>query len=124
MANSIIRLNPWVSLYAMRIQDESNIGSRNEVNAKDYIFRIGAADAYGWSDKLTEDHRIIDYFLPGNQVADDVNPRLNLAEKLKYRDGSSIATVFADGLASLLLYLVNLVKIYHTGNAQRLKKMS
>lgn len=210
MANSIIRLNPWVSLYAMRIQDESNIGSRNEVNvyihpgsaaraiedaiilkvdiisiswtihnlatsntkppggrngdaiealktainrakkhgilifcsasddikkkgadtlpytqAKDYIFRIGAADAYGWSDKLTEDHRTIDYFLPGNQVADDVNPRLNLAEELKYRDGSSIATAFAAGLASLLLYLVNLVKIHHTdhtGNAQRLKK--
>lgn len=209
MANSIIRLNPWVSLYAMRIQDELDIGSRNDANvyihpgsaaraiedaiilkvdiisiswtihnlatsntkppgdqngdaiealktainrakehgilifcsasddikkkgadtlpytqAKDYIFRIGAADAYGWSDKSTEDHRTIDYFLPGNQVADDFNPRLKLVEELKYRDGSSIATAFAAGLASLLLHLVNLMKIYHTGNAQRLKKMS
>lgn len=29
MANSIVRVNPWVSLYAMRIQDEVKFGPRN-----------------------------------------------------------------------------------------------
>lgn len=209
MANSIIRLNPWVSLYCMRIRDDVKIGPQNNVDiyihadsaaraiedaiilkvdiisiswtihnlaasdtqpsygqngdaiealkkainrakkhgilifcsasddikkkgtdtlpytlATDYIFRIGAADAYGWSDKSTEDHRAINFFLPGNKVVDDHNPRLFLTEELKYRDGSSIATALAAGLASLVLYLVNLMKIYHTGNAQNLKKMS
>lgn len=208
MANSIIRINPWVSLYAMRIQDDGNIRPRNDGNVhihagsaaraigdaiilevdiisiswtihdlatsdtkrshgqdwdgikalkaaidnakkkgilifcsasddikkkgsdtlpynqgRDYIFRIGAADAYGWSDKVTEDHETIDYFLPGNQVADDFNPRLVLAEELKYRDGSSVATALAAGLASLVLYLVNVMEIYHSGNTQNVNKM-
>lgn len=209
MANSIVRLNPWISIYAMRIQDDVNVGPRNDVTvrihagsaakaiedsiilkvdiisiswtirnlansdtgafygqegdavealktainhakdsgilifcsasddikkkgadtlpysqAKEYIFRIGAADAFGWSDKATEDQRTIDYFLPGNQVADEVNPRQLLKEELKYRDGSSVATALATGLASLLLYMVNLMKVYHSGNPQNLKKMS
>ena len=210
MANSIIRVNPWVSLYAMRIQDDVQIGPGNNVNVwihpgsaaraiedaiilevdiisiswtihdpaasdteqaqgqdtngtnalraaissakdkgilifcsasddikkkgsetlpynqeRDYIFRIGAADAYGWSDKATGEHLAIDYyFLPGNQVADDGNPRLLLAEELKYRDSSSVATALAAGLASLVLYLVNFMKIYHTSDAQNMNKMS
>lgn len=209
MANSIIRINPWVSLYAMRIQDDVDIGPRNDVSirihagsaaraindaiirnvdiisiswtirnmaakdatayhgqesealeslkgaidrakergilifcsasdditkkgaetlpysqAREYIFRIGAADAYGWSDKATEDQRTIDYFLPGNQVADDFNPRTVRAEELKYRDGSSVATALAAGLASLILYLTNLMKAYYSTDPKNMSKFS
>lgn len=209
MANSITRLNPWVLLYAMRIQDDVQVGHQNEVTvrihagsaarairdaiilkvdiisiswtirdlaasgqrtlseqdteaieslkaainsakekgilifcsasddikkkgvdtlpynqARDYIFRIGAADAYGWSDKATEDQRTIDYFLPGNQVADDVNPRLLLKEELKYRDGSSVATALAAGLASLVLYIVNVMKVHYSKQPQNLAKIT
>lgn len=211
MANSIIRLNPWISLYAMRIQDERDVsrGPGNDMQvrihagsaaraiedavilevdiisiswtirdlaasdarahygpeaeavealktaitrakdkgilifcsaadnikqkggdtlpysqARDYIFRIGAADAYGWSDKATEDQRTINYFLPGIQVADDANPRMPLKEDAKSHDGSSVATALAAGLASLLLYMVNLMKVYYAGHPQNLKKMA
>lgn len=198
MANSIVRVNPWVSLYAMRIQDEDDIGPRNDISirihagtaaraiedaiirkvdiisiswtirnlanqdarafhgheaesidalkkaidnakeqgilifcsasddiqkkgadtlpysqARDYAFRIGAADAYGWSDKATEDQKTIDYFFPGNQVADDFNPRAVRTSELKYRDGSSVATALAAGLASLILYLTNVMRVYY-----------
>jgi hypothetical protein len=209
MANSIIRINPWVSLYAMRIQDEVNISSRNDVSirihagsaakaiedavilkvdiisiswtiqnitaqgatathgeevkaiealksainnaknqgilifcsasddvkkkgtdtlpyseASDYIFRIGAADAYGWSDKATEDQRAIDYFLPGSQVVDDFNPRMVRTEELKYRDGSSVATALAAGLASIVLYMTSLMEVYYNNDFKNKTKFS
>ncbi|KAF3766193.1 subtilisin-like protein, partial [Cryphonectria parasitica EP155] len=209
MANSIIRINPWVSLYAMRIQDDVDIGPRNEVSirihagsaagaiedaiilkvdiisiswtirnlvaqdaravngqeekaikslkkaienakehgilifcsasddvkkkgagtlpysqAREYIFRIGAADAYGWSHKATEDQQTIDYFLPGYQVADDFHPRIVRTEELKYRDGSSVATALAAGLASLVLYLTNLMKMYYCTDTKNMSKFS
>lgn len=35
------------------------------------------------------------------------------ASEPKYRDGSSVATALAAGLASLVLYLSNVIKVYH-----------
>lgn len=212
MANSITRVNPWVSLYIMRIQDEVDIGPRNEISLRihaasaasaiedaiirkvsiisiswtihniakmdesvhrdneikelnglkealakaknigilifcsasddiqkrglemlpysevpGYAFRIGAADAFGWSDRATEDHKAIDWFFPGNQVADDRNPRAVRSSELEYRDGSSVATALAAGLASLILYLTNVIKAHYRsrgdeGNAARYAK--
>lgn len=206
MANSIVRVNPWVSLYAMRIQDEVDLGPRNEISlrihagsaaraiedaiirkvhiisiswtirnlsnlagqdartlpeheikaldalrtaidkakkegilifcsasddiqkkgldtlpysqAREYAFRIGAADAFGWSDKATEDQKTIDWFFPGNQVADDFNPRAVRTSELKNRDGSSVATALAAGLASLILYLTNVMRVYYRSDAR------
>jgi hypothetical protein len=50
-------------------------------------------------DKETEDQRTID-LLPCNLVSEEVNPRQLLAEDLKSRDRSSVATALAAGLAS------------------------
>lgn len=207
MANSIARVNPWVELYAMRIQDEVDVGPRNDISirihagsaaraiedaiirkvdiisiswtirnfvtqdargvqgpepepvqqlkkaidkakkngillfcsasddiqkrgldtlpysqAREYAFRIGAADAYGWSDKATEDQKTIDYFFPGKQVADDFNPRTMRTTELKYRDGSSVATALAAGLASLILYLTKMMQVYSRGDHQKENK--
>lgn len=211
MANSIVRVNPWVFLYAMRIQDEIEVGPRNDASirihagsaaraikdaiikkvdiisiswtirnivnqdghnrphqgheteevealkkaidkakkagilmfcsasddvqkkgvdmlpysqAGDSGFRIGAADAYGWSDRATEDHRTIDWFFPGNQVADDFNPRSMRGGELQYRDGSSVATALAAGLASLIIYMANLMKAYSTPGSKNAAKFS
>lgn len=211
MANSIVRVNPWVFLYAMRIQDEVDFGPRNdasirihagsaaraiedaiikkvdiisiswtirnmasqdghgrslqgqEINevralkkaidgarkagilifcsasddvqkkgvdtlpysqARDHAFRIGAADAYGWSDRVTEDHRTIDWFFPGSQVADDFNPRSARAGELQYRDGSSVATALAAGLASLIIYMASLMKAYARPGSKNAGKFS
>lgn len=209
MASSIIRVNPWVFLYVMRIQDEVDtistkdggirihaesaaraiedaitagvriisiswtisdiakadiekypehevkavealkeaIGKAKEAkilifcsasddikkkgidtlpysHASNYVFRIGAADAYGWSDKQTEDQHTIDWFFPGNQVADDYNPRAVRLSELEYRDGSSVATALAAGLASLIMYLMNVMKEYYRADARNANKYS
>lgn len=210
MANSIVRVNPWVKLYAMRIQDESvDAGSRqgegiriyagsaaraiedatiakvdiismswtiaslasqdakgfrsyggdaisalqkaidkakdNKIllfcsasddlqkkgadtlpysQARGYAFRIGAADAFGWSDKATEDQRNIDWFFPGNKVVDDFNPRTTQPADLRYRDGSSVATALAAGLASLILYLANVLKTHYRTDPGRATKVA
>ncbi|ROV88757.1 hypothetical protein VMCG_10053 [Cytospora schulzeri] len=209
MASSIVRVNPWVFLYVMRIQDEVDVISRQdggirirvesaaraiedaiaaavkiisiswtirdlahrdtkaypeheregikalkkaidkakEMNilmfcsasddihkkgidtlpyshASNYVFRIGAADAYGWSDRQTEDHNTIDWFFPGNQVADDFNPRSVRTDQLMYRDGSSVATALAAGLASLILYLVNVMKEHYRAEPKIANKYS
>lgn len=81
--------------------------------ATEYAFRIGAADAFGVRDKVTEDQHKISYYFPGNQVADDMNPRTMRASDLKHRDGSSVATALAAGLASLILYLTNVMGARH-----------
>lgn len=210
MANSIVRVNPWVFLYIMRIQDKVDMNSRKDISirihaesaaraiedaiiagvkiismswtirnlakqeprtahhepesqaiealrnaidkakkasillfcsasddiqkkgidtlpysqARDYAFRIGAADAYGWSDKATEDQNSIDWFFPGNQVADDFNPRSMRTGELKYRDGSSVATALAAGLASLIMYLANVLKAYNRKDTQTADRFS
>ncbi|KUI61305.1 hypothetical protein VP1G_08481 [Cytospora mali] len=198
MANSIVRVNPWVFLYVMRIQDEVDNGQRKDgsirihaqsaaraiedaitagvkiisiswtirdlasqdsrlypkherdaikslknaienakvakvllscsasddiqkkgidtlpyCHASDYVFRIGAADAYGYSDKATDDHNTIHWFFPGNQVVDDFNPRLARPVELKHRDGSSVATALAAAMASLNMYLANVMKEHY-----------
>lgn len=206
MANSVARINPWVSLYTMRIQDEVDTGQPNytsirihadsaaraiedaiirEVDiisiswtirnlskqgahaahgygaeasaavdalkqaidsakakgiimfcsasddiqtkgidtlpysqAREHAFRIGAADAWGESDKATEDQKTIAWFFPGKQVADDFNPRRVRSSELKYRDGSSVSTALAAGLASLILYLPNVMEVYYRRDAR------
>lgn len=86
--------------------------------ARDHAFRIGAADAWGESDKATEDQKTIAWFFPGKQVADDFNPRLVRSSELKYRDGSSVSTALAAGLASLILYLSNIMEVYSHKDAR------
>ncbi|KAL7790945.1 hypothetical protein V8C37DRAFT_161785 [Trichoderma ceciliae] len=79
--------------------------------APDYIFRIGAALAQGQRDPHTEDNKNINYFFPGNKVAEAWNPRS--AETVKYHDGSSVSTALAAGLASLIIYCANIMGTYH-----------
>ncbi|KAI8268269.1 Major intracellular serine protease [Colletotrichum sp. SAR11_239] len=73
-----------------------------------YIFRIGAATYLGQRDGHTEDVKRIDYFFPGNQVAEAKNPRSS--EPVKYHDGSSVGTALAAGLASLLMYCARITE--------------
>lgn len=74
-----------------------------------YIFRIGSAGAYGQREMNTEDQHKISWFFPGQQVAEATDPRS--ASALEYHDGSSVATALAAGLASLIIYLANLMQI-------------
>ncbi|KAI8278742.1 Major intracellular serine protease [Colletotrichum sp. SAR 10_98] len=73
-----------------------------------YIFRIGAATYLGQRDGHTEDVKRIDYFFPGNQVAEAKNPRSS--EPVKYHDGSTVGTALAAGLASLLIYCARITE--------------
>ena len=84
--------------------------------APDHIFRIGAALPKGQRDPSSEDTNSISYFFPGNQVAEAWNPRS--AKTVKYHDGSSVSTALAAGLASLIMYCVNVVKSYHEASTE------
>lgn len=75
------------------------------------IFRIGAADKFGQYDAHVGDKNKIDFFFPGNQVAEAWNPRS--ARAIKYHDGSSVGTALAAGLASIIMYCAILVRTYH-----------
>lgn len=79
--------------------------------ARDYIFRIGAAGPSGQRDGMTEDQPNINWFFPGNQVAEAGNPRA--AKILEFHSGSSVSTALAAGLASLVMYLPRLMQAYH-----------
>ncbi|KUI64107.1 hypothetical protein VM1G_10888 [Cytospora mali] len=178
MGNSIVRVNPWVFWYVMRIQDEVDNGQRKDgsirihaesaaramedaitagvkiisilwtirdlasqdsklypKNERDAIkslkkaienakaakellfltmsFDSAAADAYGYSEKATEDNNTIHSFFPGSQVVDDFNPRLARPVELKHRDGSSVATTLAAGMASSIMYLANVMREHY-----------
>jgi len=86
--------------------------------APKYIFRIGAALALGQRDPHSEDKENIDYFFPGNQVAEAWNPRS--AETVKYHDGSSVSTALAAGLASLIIYCTIIMRTYHKAKTSSL----
>ncbi|KAK1254757.1 hypothetical protein MKX08_008752 [Trichoderma sp. CBMAI-0020] len=74
----------------------------------EHIFRIGAALWLGQRDPTTETPDRIDWYFPGNQVAEAQNPRLQ--GPVKYHDGSSAGTALAAGLASLIMYLARLAQ--------------
>ncbi|KAH7020453.1 hypothetical protein EDB80DRAFT_561533 [Ilyonectria destructans] len=76
-----------------------------------YIFRIGAALAQGQRDPNSEDKDNIEYFFPGNQVAEAWNPRS--AGTVKYHDGSSVGTALAAGLASLIMWCAAVVRQHY-----------
>ncbi|KAL6827245.1 hypothetical protein J3E69DRAFT_380382 [Trichoderma sp. SZMC 28015] len=78
----------------------------------EHIFRIGAALWLGQRDPTTETPDRIDWYFPGNQVAEAQNPRLQ--GPVKYHDGSSAGTALAAGLASLIMYLARLVQGRYT----------
>ncbi|KAK2024170.1 hypothetical protein LX32DRAFT_706129 [Colletotrichum zoysiae] len=81
------------------------------------IFRIGAALPMGQRDPQSEDVRNIDYYFPGNQVAEAKNPRS--AEPVKYHDGSSVGTALAAGLASLIIYCARLMEYHKAEKRER-----
>ncbi|KAL7961526.1 hypothetical protein V8C34DRAFT_311755 [Trichoderma compactum] len=78
----------------------------------EHIFRIGAALWLSQRDPTTETPDRIDWYFPGNQVAEAQNPRLQ--GPVKYHDGSSAGTALAAGLASLIMYLARLVQARYT----------
>ncbi|KAI0407365.1 hypothetical protein F4802DRAFT_19209 [Xylaria palmicola] len=78
----------------------------------EHIFRIGAALSLGQRDPMTENPDRIDWYFPGNQVAEARNPRSQAP--VKYHDGSSAGTALAAGLASLIMFLARLVKEHYT----------
>lgn len=186
MANMILRINPWVSLQVMKIQDGSSAKGERTIFAEsaakairgavrrkvdiismswtvkkepggptddlekaiqeardakilmfcsasddlqsggldvlpyaaapDHIFRIGAADALGQRDGHSEDKKRIDYFFPGNQVAEAWNPKS--AKTVAYHDGSSVATALAAGLAALIIHCTMMVRSYHSNKTR------
>ncbi|KAI0154854.1 hypothetical protein GGR57DRAFT_511820 [Xylariaceae sp. FL1272] len=75
----------------------------------EHIFRIGAALWLGQRDPSTETPDRIDWYFPGNHVAEAKNPRLQ--GPVKYHDGSSVGTALAAGLASLLMFLSRVLHI-------------
>jgi hypothetical protein len=84
---------------------------------QNHIFRIGAATAQGERDPQAEDEKNTDYYFPGNQVADAVNPRSE--RQVKYHDGSSVSTALATGLSSLVMYLARVMFAYYTHHGDR-----
>ncbi|KAF2968969.1 hypothetical protein GQX73_g4638 [Xylaria multiplex] len=92
--------------------------------AKDDIFRIGAALSKGQRSASTDDTKAISYFFPGEEVADDWNPRSG--RKVDYHDGSSISTALAVGLASLIKYCSLVVVRYYelTNNQSEVTRFS
>lgn len=86
------------------------------------MFRIGAATAQGERDPHAEDKMNIDYYFPGNQVADAFNPRSE--RQVQYHDGSSVSTALAAGLSSLIIYLARVMCAYckHRGDKEGLKE--
>lgn len=79
------------------------------------IFRIGAADRNGQRDPTSEDTQRIDWFMPGNQVAEAANPKSH--SQIRWHTGSSVSTALAAGLASLIIYCTHLLRAHyeHTG---------
>ncbi|KAH6854899.1 hypothetical protein B0I37DRAFT_410945 [Chaetomium sp. MPI-CAGE-AT-0009] len=75
------------------------------------VFRIGAALPNGKPAPETEDQGRIDYFLPGSQVPEDVDPRGSKVPEL--HDGSSVSTALAAGLASLIMHCAVVMREYH-----------
>ncbi|KAK2055058.1 hypothetical protein LY76DRAFT_648653 [Colletotrichum caudatum] len=126
LANMIVRVNPWVELYAIKVQDEAsrsgagrNIFARSAAKAIEAAvdlqahdiealeraidlaagkgilmfcsasddIQAGAMDTLPYQ-KQPEDVRNIDYYFPGNQVAEAKNPRS--AEPVEYHVGSNM----------------------------------
>ncbi|QYS96683.1 Peptidase_S8 domain-containing protein [Trichoderma simmonsii] len=79
--------------------------------APHHIFRIGAALSQGQRDPHSEDKGNMDYFFPGNQVAEAWNPRS--AQTVKYHNGSSVSTALSAGFASLIIYCVIIMRTYY-----------
>ncbi|PYI35213.1 hypothetical protein BP00DRAFT_454169 [Aspergillus indologenus CBS 114.80] len=86
--------------------------------APDYIFRIGAANAHGQRDRASEDVARMNFYLPGNKVAETDNP--NATGPVEYHTGASVSTALAAGLASLIIYCAIVVQAYYksVGNDQ------
>ncbi|OAG40477.1 hypothetical protein AYO21_05377 [Fonsecaea monophora] len=76
--------------------------------APDYIFRIGAALNKGQRDPESEDPKSMTYYFPGNQVAEEWNPRSG--KTVQYHNGSSVSTALAAGFASLIMYMNNMMR--------------
>ena len=96
--------------------DDIQVVGKNSLphsRAQDYILHIGSAMPKGQRALPLPDPNSIDYFFPGNQVAEAYNPRS--AKIPEYYDGSSVATAFAAGLASLIMYCANILVEYHSG---------
>jgi hypothetical protein len=87
--------------------------------APDSIFRIGAASRDGQADSSIEDTKTISYFFPGKQVADVWDQPS--ADATSYYDGSSVSTALAAGLASLIMYCNNIVRVSHQPDQSALK---
>lgn len=80
------------------------------------IFRIGAADRNGQRDPTSEDTQRIDWFMPGNRVAEAVNPKSN--SQIRWHTGSSVSTALAAGLASLIIYCTHILRAHYEHTSQ------
>ncbi|KAJ5432669.1 uncharacterized protein N7458_011825 [Penicillium daleae] len=92
--------------------------------APKYIFRIGAADQHGKPDNVSEDFKAMNFYLPGNKVAETENP--TATTPITYHTGSWVSTALAAGQASLIIYCATLGKVYYdsVGNKQRAEEFS
>ena len=68
------------------------------------IFRIGAADSYGFVTKAVGDDNDVDFILPGKLVEEETDYDDRATRDTQYWTGSSVATALASGLAALILY--------------------
>jgi hypothetical protein len=92
--------------------------------ASNYIFRIGAADPHGKPDNVSEDYDAMNFYLPGNNVAETENP--TAVTPIKYHTGASVSTALAAGLASLIIYCGTLGQVYYDsiGDKQRAEEFA
>ncbi|KAI1114919.1 hypothetical protein F5Y14DRAFT_461013 [Nemania sp. NC0429] len=90
------------------------------VAAPDYIFRIGSADSMGQRDAATSSPRDVDYYCPGNHVADAWDQRS--PGQVEYHDGSSVATALAVGLVSVILYCASMLAAQHESGSKEYQR--
>ncbi|KAG6355983.1 hypothetical protein INS49_015368, partial [Diaporthe citri] len=103
MANMLVRVNPWVILYVIRIQDLDD----NSLNGDGTVKMHAESAAKAIRAAIIRDVDIITMSWTVRNVLDgDTSTKAP-------NSGSSVSTALAAGLASLVMYLPRLLQAYH-----------
>ncbi|KAL4925442.1 S8 family peptidase [Aspergillus undulatus] len=82
--------------------------------APNHVLCIGSAGPLANRDPGARDGGSINYYLPGNQVAEE--QRAHSSKSVVYHNGSSVSTALAAGLASLIMYCAHCLHLCGPGD--------